>query len=125
MSIANWENIRNAIECLYSAKMWVTEYVTQKDQVTRRMVTTEIMPEDKQDIPCRLSFNSFPQTEDQETAPLRMVAKIFCSPDIAILAGSKITVQQNNTTYVLKNSGIPAVHETHQEIICENWEENA
>lgn len=116
---------RKDIEKLYNATLSVTEYTKQKDITTKRMVISEQQPEEKQNIPCRLSFNAFPTSGEGEVSRLQFSGKIFCKPDITILPGSKLTVVQNSVTYVLKNSGIPAVHETHQEIMCENWEDNA
>lgn len=68
--------------------------------------------------PCRLSFESLKNAENTETAArVSQRAKLFISPDIKILSGSKITVTQDGLTREFAASGIPAVYPTHQEIM--------
>ena len=43
--------------------------------------------------------------------------KLFLSPDIIVKAGSNITVTQAGKTTEYIASGIPAIYDTHQEIM--------
>ena len=47
---------------------------------------------------------------------------LFISPDVVIEPGSKIVVTQNGKTVAYKQSGEPALYNTHQEIILELFE---
>lgn len=72
-------------------------------------------------LPCRLSFSSSPNTNPQENnaAEIAQTIKIFLSPEIIVNPGSKLTITQNGVTTEYKNSGVPAIYATHQEIILE------
>lgn len=71
--------------------------------------------------PCRLSFKSIGSTDQAENAASAViqVTTLFISPDIVIKPGSKIIVTQNSRTTEYKQSGEPAMYDTHQEIILE------
>jgi hypothetical protein len=78
-----------------------------------------------QDQPCRISFSSFPTTNDSDSvASLKQTVKLFIAPDLEIPAGCKITVKQNNTTTDYCCSGKPAIYSSHQEVnlkLFEGW----
>jgi len=75
------------------------------------------------DIPCRLSVKYsqfFSNTNQTNTVNIiNNDAKLITFPDIIIKPGSKIVVTQNGVTKVYKNSGIPVVYSSHQEIIMQ------
>lgn len=108
---------RKAFESLYTGQCTVTEY----QEFTRKNESTghhEVIILEGQ--PCRLSFSSERTTSPTETAAqLVQIIKVFLAPEIRIAAGSKLTITQNGVTTEYKNSGEPAIYETHQEIILE------
>lgn len=68
--------------------------------------------------PCRVSFKSISSASSSSGAiGISQEIKLFISPDLVIKEGSKIVVTQNGRTTQYKNSGVPAVYPTHQEII--------
>lgn len=109
--------MKKALESMYNGKCTVTEY--QEYQKPNKSTGFREVPV-LEDIPCRLSFQNITSTKSSETASaVSQVVKLFCSPSYDIKAGSKITVAQNNQVTDYKCSGIPAVYESHQEIILE------
>lgn len=108
---------RKAIESTYSGTCTITEYqeyVKENRSTGHREVVV------KDNLPCRLSFSSSQAAGQGETASsLNQNIKLFLSPDVVINPGSKITVTQNGVATEYKNSGVPAVYPTHQEIILE------
>lgn len=108
---------RKAIESLYKGTCSITEYQeytkTNKSVGHQEVVVLE-------DEPCRLSFSSSPNTTETETAAhMVQTIKLFLAPDVVVKAGSKVTVTQNDVTTEYKSSGVPALYETHQEIVLE------
>lgn len=73
--------------------------------------------------PCHLSFETISKSQESESASdVKQITKLFISPDITIKAGSKITITQSGVTTDYTHSGIPAVYDTHQEIILDLFE---
>jgi hypothetical protein len=108
---------RKAIESMYDGTCTITEY----QEYTKENKSTghhEVVVLEGQ--PCRLSFSSFPNTNQTDTAAqLVQTIKIFLAPEIRVQAGSKLTVTQNGVTTEYKSSGEPALYQTHQEIMLE------
>ncbi len=71
----------------------------------------------KESVPCALSFKNISKTEQGDYGVSTTEIKLFLDPEIIIPLNSEIEVTQNNRTAVYKQSGNPAVYETHQEII--------
>lgn len=71
------------------------------------------------DVPCRLSVSSSPPVSDGDVAKATQTVKLFYAPEIIIKEGSKITVTQNGVTTAYKQSGVPAVYQTHTETVLE------
>lgn len=68
--------------------------------------------------PCRLSFSSLSTTdESQNVAQVVQSAKLFCSADAEIKAGSQIVVTHAGREFSFKRSGEPGVYPItrHQE----------
>ena len=108
--------VRKALEAEYIGTFTVTEH----QKVTKPNHTTSFEDVDVlYDQPCRLSFSSSPAATDGNVAEVNQTVKLFCSPDITVKEGSKIVVTQNGVTTEYKQSGTPALYETHQEIILE------
>ena len=113
---------RNVLEKMYDGVCVVTEYVAQRDPVTKKTVFVETPVLTSQ--PCRLSFSSSPVTGDDNVASVVQETKLFISPDVTIKKGSKITVTQNGVTTDYTHSSEPKIYATHQEItlkLFEGW----
>lgn len=112
------EKARAAIESMYDGKATISEYESKKDSVTKRTTNKEV--EVIKDEACRLIFKSVPMANETDTgASLSQVVKLLIAPELDIKPGSKITVSQKGRTVAYKNSGMPAVYSTHQEITLE------
>ncbi len=108
--------VRKALEKGYTGTFTVTEH----QKITRPNHTTGFADVDVLvDQPCRLSFSSSPSTTDGDVAEIKQTVKLFFAPEIMVKDGSKITVTQNGVTTEYKQSGTPAVYQTHTEIILE------
>ena len=109
---------RKAIESMYDGTCTVTEY---QEYIKENKSTGHHEVVILEGQPCRLSFSSSPNAnpQDDNGAEIAQTVKVFLSPDIRVNAGSKLTITQNGVTTEYKNSGVPAVHETHQEITLE------
>ena len=109
---------KQAIESMYDGICTITEY-QEYIKPNKSTGYHEVVVLEEQ--PCRLSFSSSPNTnpQDNNAAEIAQTIKVFLSPDIIVNAGSKLTITQNGVTIEYKNSGVPAVHETHQEITLE------
>ncbi len=108
--------VRRALENGYIGTFTVTEHkkVTKPNKTTG-FSDVEVLV----DQPCRLSFSSSPSTSDGDVAEVNQTVKLFFAPEITVKEGSKITVTQNGVTTAYKQSGTPAVYQTHTEILLE------
>lgn len=113
---------RKALESLYEGTCTVTEH--QKVQKTNKSTGFQdvVVLEDE---PCGLSFRNITDTSQSDNAASAVVqvTVLFISPDVRIAPGSKITVTQNNVTTDYQQSGIPAMYDTHQEIVLDLFRE--
>ena len=108
--------VRAALKKGYTGTFTVTEHrkITKPNHTTGFSDVDVIV-----DKPCRLSFSSSPATTDGDIAETNQTVKLFFAPDIKVKEGSKITVTQNGITTEYKQSGTPAVYQTHTEILLE------
>ena len=107
---------RKAQEATYDGRCTVMERQKVKDPKTK--ITTEKDAVVLEDEPCRLSYSSVSAVDQTESAAkTAQVTKLFLSPDVMIMPGSKITVMQSSVTRDYEASGVPAVYPTHQEIV--------
>lgn len=107
---------RKAQEATYDGRCTVMEHQKVKDPKTK--ITTEKEVAVLEDEPCRLSYSSVSAVDQTESAAkTAQVTKLFLSPDVMIMPGSKITVMQSSVTRDYEASGVPAVYPTHQEIV--------
>lgn len=113
---------RKVIELMYEDTLTITEYEKVKDEKTKLTESKEIVVQDN--IPCKLSYKSVVSTSQSDTSnELMQVAQIFLAPEIKIKPGSKITVHtKSGYEQSYKQSGVPAVYETHQEIMLDVFE---
>lgn len=115
---------RKAVESLYSGICTVYEHRKVKDAGTKLTGFEDILVLENQ--PCRLSFERInAAVQGESAAGVSQAIKLFLSPEIVIKPGSEITVTQNGITADYTSSGVPAVYQSHQEIILELEEERA
>lgn len=108
--------VRKALEKGYIGTFTVTEH----QKIIRPNHTTGFSDVDVIiNQPCRLSFSSSPSATNGDVAEINQTVKLFFAPEIKVKEGSKITVTQNGVTTEYKQSGTPAVYDTHVEIILE------
>lgn len=109
---------RKAIESTYSGSCTIKERRDTKDEVTKISRKTEVSVVEGQ--PCRLSFEKIAATVQTDTAAaVSQGIKLFLAPEITVNPGSKIVVTQAGITAEYQLSGVPAVYESHQEIMLE------
>lgn len=108
--------VRKALEKGYIGTFTVTEHQKiKKPNHTTGFSDVDVLV----DQPCRLSFSSSPSSKDGDVSEVNQTVKLFFSPEIMVKEGSKITVTQNGVTTAYKQSGTPAVYDTHIEINLE------
>lgn len=110
---------RSAIESHYDAVC---------DIIERRAVIENNITKNKEEVivesekPCRVSFEDiYANTETDTEAKKIQKIKLFIAPELVIKPGSKIVVTRKNRVTIYKNSGEPAVYDTHQEIMLDLW----
>lgn len=114
---------RKEFEKMYDSEcdIYENKEVTKKNKATSY---EEVKTYEKQ--ACRLSYSSKTSASPTDnTSNISMIIKLFVSPDIKIKPGSKIVITNNKGQGTFKSSGIPAVYDTHQEIVLESYEEYA
>lgn len=111
--------VRAAIESTYDAECNIIEHQT----VTENHITKnnqEVTVQEKK--ACRISFEDIDSNNETNTESKKsQKIKLFIAPEIIIKPGSKIVVNYRGRETVYKNSGEPAVYDTHQEIMLELW----
>lgn len=116
------DRVRKAIESTYTDTCSVIE---QKKEKVRGVVETkdEIVLENQ---PCKLSFETGTVAGATDAATtIAQITKLFIAPEIEIKSGSKIVVERCGKMYLYTKSGVPAVYETHQEVMLELFERYA
>lgn len=108
--------VRKAFEKGYIGTFTVTEHrkVTKPNHTTGFSDVNVLT-----DQPCRLSFSSSPSVGSGDVPEIKQTVELFFAPEITVKEGSKITVTQNGVTTEYKQSGTPAVYDTHKEILLE------
>ncbi len=109
---------RRAMELLYEHTCTVIEYRKVKNPVTKITEMKEIAVLENQ--PCKLSFFTSKAANQTESAnQVTQVIKLFVAPEIIIKEGSKLVITHNGKVSEYKNSGVPSIFPTHQEIVLE------
>lgn len=112
---------RKAFESIYDGTCDVIEHQKyQKPNKSTAFREVTVLENE----PCRLSFKTIGSTTSTENtaSAVMQTTTLFISPDVVIEPGSKIVVTQNGKTVAYKQSGEPALYNTHQEIILELFE---
>lgn len=114
--------VRKIIESTYCDTCTVTEW--QKEKIKGVVSSKEVIVFKEQ--PCKLSFGSLNAADGTESVTeTKQCIKLFLAPELEIKAGSKINVEHCGNTYEYMRSGIPAVYDTHQEIVLDTFKERA
>ncbi len=111
---------RKAIESMYEYTCTIQEYKSVKDLVTKLTSKKEITV--LEDQACNISYQNVKNANSTESATvITQVIKLIIAPEIVIKPGSKliITDKRNRNVSEYKNSGVPAVYSSHQEIVLE------
>lgn len=108
---------RKAIERLYLDTCNIIEYQEIENPDTHITDMQEVVV--YENVPCKLSHKTVQSSGEGVASSLILSSKLILSPDLIIKAGSKINVIRNGVTTSYKNSGEPARHYNHQEIILE------
>lgn len=119
--MSDMKYVRKAIEDTYIGTCDVIEYrKTRNEENKQNEYSEEVVLSNKK---CRLSFETINNTNQTSTTNNAIqIVKLFIAPELNIKKGSKIIVTQNNRTTAYKNSGQPAIYETHQEIVLDLFE---
>jgi hypothetical protein len=112
---------RKAQESLYDGLCTVTEHQKVKDERSKLTDFKDVVVLENQ--PCKLSFSTITTANQTESvAEIKQTTKLFISPDITIKNDSKITITQGGVTTDYTCSGVPAIYDTHQEIVLDLFE---
>lgn len=113
---------RKAIERTYKGAVTVTKHQKVKDEITKLTNYQDVIVLENQ--PCKLSFEKITTAVQSESAAsIAQTTKLFLSPNVVIKPGSKLTVTQAGVIADYSCSGIPAVYDTHQEIILDTFKD--
>lgn len=109
---------RKAIESQYDSKCDVIERKKQEINNITKSIEEKVLINQS----CRVSFETInANTETNTEAKKTQSIKLFIAPELNIKPGSKIIVIGRGRTAEYKNSGEPAIYDTHQEIMLELW----
>lgn len=107
---------RKAVESRYTGLCEVVERQHVRDDRTKVTSLKDVIV--LSNCPCRLSYSSKKAANQTDTAAsIDQTITLFTAPELTIKPGSKVIVTQNGVTVEYKSSGVPAVYETHQEIM--------
>ncbi|URN40902.1 hypothetical protein [Peptoniphilus genitalis] len=106
---------RKAIESLYTGLLTAVVRETSRDPVTKVSDFREKTV--YEDIPCRLSFSTAENLQEEKTMASENIITLFTSPEIDIKTNSKITVKQNGYTFTITNANKKS-YASHNEYSC-------
>lgn len=113
---------RKILESTYNGVATVIEHQKVKDEKTHVISYEDVTVLEGQ--ACKLSYSSINTViQSKSAANVTQTIKLFISPDITIKPGSKIVITQAGVTNAYTYSGVPAVYETHQEIMLDYFKE--
>jgi len=109
---------RQVLEATYDGTFTACEYRRVRNDQTKLMESGEVIY--LTDQPCRLSYKTVTVAREGGGAvEVAQSVKLFCAPELAVKAGSKLAVTREGITVEYKNSGVPAIYASHQEIPLE------
>lgn len=106
--------VRTALENFYQDTAVIITQETEADKDTGIVTTKEVKTDP---VPCRLSYSSFPATENDGVPKMEQTTKLFLSPDVAVTPGADIDVNHLGKTLWYKAASVPASYGSHQEVI--------
>lgn len=114
--------VRKAIESRYESTCSVYVYKDKFDEDTKQ--TKRVRDFLVENQPCRLSyqnqaFASIVSSQTDGIPASYQATKIFMAPEIDVPENSEIEVNWKGRLLKFKRSGIPIIHENHQEIMVE------
>lgn len=113
---------RQAVESQYDGICNIIEHQKVKDPKTKKSNFIENIVKEEQ--ACKVSYEDiYVNTETETQSKVVTKIKLFIAPELDIKPGSKIVVTQKGRTTEYKNSGEPAIYDTHQEIMLEKFKE--
>ena len=106
---------KKAIESLYEHNCTISRNEKHKDPITKQ--TKYVLVEKHTNIPCKVSKKGLSSNNQTDTVnSISHEIKLFISPDVEILQGDEITV--NQLGFISQyTSGDPFRYSTHQEIV--------
>lgn len=110
------------LNTLYTDKMSIFRHTEVLNDDTTTSVEESETPV-YTDIPCRISFTSTdnPETTKEDSNPVYLQIKLFCSADIDVQKGDKIVVQRIDNGNVIATykgtANLPLQFVTHKEIL--------
>lgn len=111
------EKAKKNLAVLFEDKCNIYEYVKEKQANGSTAHKEKLV---QSDIPCKISFKSVSQvSENSQNAQQVQAVTLFIPPDMHIKAGSKLEISKNGVVTAYKNSGVPALYSTHNEIALE------
>ena len=121
LSTTTMVRVRKAIESTYNCTCNIVEHGKVKKENKSTGFADKIVLENKK---CKLSFESITSTNQNDvSAKVTQVTKLFIAPEIDIKPGSRIDVKNaQGVTTAYESSGQPAKYESHQEIILKLFE---
>lgn len=112
---------REAIEKKYKDILTVVEHQKVLDEKSKLTKFQEVVVLENQ--PCRLSFTRNEKTnQGKAAATISQNTKLFLAPEIVVKENSKLIITHEGRTDTYKGTGIPAVYESHQEIVLDTFE---
>ncbi len=108
-----------ALEGMYEGRATVIEHRKATDGASR--LTSYVDEAVFTDVPCRVAFQRLSAAAQGESAAANQPVKLFLSPDVEVKPNSKIAVSQGGAVMEYAMSGVPAVYDTHQEVLLERF----
>lgn len=110
-----YEFARTEFEKLYDSTL---DVLNKKETVVNGVVRVD-WEKVADGVPCRISQKQLQPTFESDKPQMQYQLKLFCPPEIEILAGSKITVTNTHgesRNYVRSSEGFNS-YRTHQEVL--------
>ena len=117
-------SIRDYLATMWTDNATVYEYQNVTDPITHK--TSRKLTPVYRNIPCRISFSGLsPTAIGNDVANVSQNIKLFLDTEYTIKEGSVIQVTRNGKVEKYRRSGVPAIYDSHQEIVLEKYEDFA
>lgn len=106
---------RSAVERLYDRLCTISENKPYQKENGSTGTRWEAVAEN---VPCRISFGKIVNADIGEKATsISQTIKLLLSPEIRIKPGSRIKVAKDTWTDYFEAAGVPAIYDSHQEVM--------